>query len=225
MLRTLPTVAFALGLPSLAWAGEVYRWVDAAGVVHFSDTKTDPAQEPYQEKAERTRPYHAPRADEDDGFGGESPHTLIIASAPVPPPPALDAIAPTAFDELLRGAAEHYHLPFGFLRAVAKVESNFNPRAVSSAKAKGLMQLIDATASDLRVKNPFDPRQNVYAAARYLRILANQFDGDLALTAAAYNAGPERVTKAGGVPPIPETTDYVRRVLSLYRQYERSKAE
>jgi soluble lytic murein transglycosylase-like protein len=85
-----------------------------------------------------------------------------------------------------------------------------------------LMQLIDGTAAQMNVADPFDPRQNIFGGARYLRILANEFGGNMALTAAAYNAGPERVKRIGRVPEIRETQRYVRRVLQMYRHYKRS---
>ncbi|MBI4820592.1 MAG: lytic transglycosylase domain-containing protein [Deltaproteobacteria bacterium] len=125
------------------------------------------------------------------------------------------------YDEILRDAAAEYDLPFAYLKAIAKVESNFKPDAVSRAQAKGIMQLIDSTAALVKLEDPFDPRASIYAGARYLRILANRFDNDLALTAAAYNAGPERVKRAKGIPPIRETQRYVERVLSAYQSFSR----
>ena len=84
------------------------------------------------------------------------------------------------------------------------------------------MQLIDSTAAQMRVDDPFDPKQSIFGGARYLRILANQFDGNMALTAAAYNAGPRRVQRLGRIPNIRETQRYVRRVLQMYRHYRRN---
>jgi soluble lytic murein transglycosylase-like protein len=81
------------------------------------------------------------------------------------------------------------------------------------------MQLIPSTARAMQVRDPFDPRDNVYGGTRYLRVLANQFNGNVRLTVAAYNAGPEAVKKAAGVPPFKETQKYVPRVLRLYRHY------
>ena len=104
-----------------------------------------------------------------------------------------------------------------------KVESNFNPRALSPKAAKGLMQLIDATAADMNVTDPYDPRQCVFGGARYLRVLANMFDGNMALVAAAYNAGPHRVNPTKSIPNIRETQQYVRRVLTMYRHYRRTE--
>jgi soluble lytic murein transglycosylase-like protein len=121
----------------------------------------------------------------------------------------------------IRAAAEKYKLPEALLYAVMAVESNFDPRAVSEKGAMGLMQLMPGTARDMYVDNAWAPEQNIEGGARYLRVLANQFEGDLVKTVAAYNAGPEAVRRAGGaVPNIPETQEYVRRVVALYQSYK-----
>ena len=126
------------------------------------------------------------------------------------------------YDSIIIEAAKYYTLPSSLVKAVIATESSFNPNALSPAKAMGLMQLIEGTASDMSVRNPWDPRDNIYGGTRYLRILANQFDGDLRKTLAAYNAGPTAVKRAGGVPPYKETKHYVKRVLHLYHYYQRS---
>ena len=105
------------------------------------------------------------------------------------------------------------------MKAVVAVESSFEPGAVSPRGAQGLMQLIPPTAAEMFVQDPFDARDNVYGGARYLRILANRFAGDLRRTIAAYNAGPINVEKAKDVPPIDETRLYVQRVLAVYKHY------
>ncbi len=123
------------------------------------------------------------------------------------------------YDHFIREAARIYQLPAPFIRAVMKVESNFNPEVVSRAGAIGLMQLMPRTAANMGVRDPFDPRQNILGGARYLRILANLFGGDLVLTVAAYNAGEGAVQRYEGIPPYSETRRYVRRVLSHYYRY------
>ena len=103
------------------------------------------------------------------------------------------------------------------MRAVVKVESNFNPNAVSRKGAMGLMQLMPSTARQLKVQNPFDPEQNVDAGVRQLKHLLESYGGDVKLTLAAYNAGSAAVARSAGVPHYAETQNYVRRITSLYR--------
>jgi soluble lytic murein transglycosylase-like protein len=123
------------------------------------------------------------------------------------------------YNGLIDEAAQLYELPESFIRAVMRVESDFNPMVVSRAGAMGLMQLMPMTARSMGVSDPFDVRQNILGGARYLRILANRFKGDLVLTVAAYNAGEGAVEKYAGIPPYKETQRYVRRVLKHYYAY------
>jgi soluble lytic murein transglycosylase-like protein len=119
----------------------------------------------------------------------------------------------------LAEAALLFSLPLAYLRAVAEVESKFDPRALSVDGAMGVMQLMPFTARKMGVVDPFDARQNILGGARFLRILANQWRGDIERTTASYNAGAGAVLKYGGVPPYRETRRYVARVLRLYRSY------
>ena len=121
-------------------------------------------------------------------------------------------------------AALYYQLPPELIWAVIKVESNFDPRALSPANAHGLMQLIPSTAERMMVQDIYDPRQNIFGGTRYLRVLANLFNGDLQLTVAAYNAGENAVIRHGGIPPYAETQRYVVKVLEYYRQYREQEA-
>lgn len=142
------------------------------------------------------------------------------------PVTALESSVPNQrFDGYIRDAARLYQIPEELVRAVIMVESGFSPRAVSPANAKGLMQLIPATAQRMQVEDVFDPRQNIYGGVRYLRILANLFNGDLALTIAAYNAGEGAVLRYGGIPPYRETEDYVTRVIGLFRKYRAERQQ
>jgi soluble lytic murein transglycosylase-like protein len=182
-----------------------------------------------------------------DRRGYEHLVKVNAADAP-PPPPAPAAVAPDVAPPLLAGArasasastpdaapqddaafpfeplvteaAAFYSLPVALIRAVMLVESGGRVHAVSSSGALGLMQIMPATAVDLEVTDPFDPRQNVFGGARLLRILVNAFDGDLGLALAAYHAGAGRVRRSGGIPEIPETRRYIARVVTLFHQLQ-----
>ena len=104
-----------------------------------------------------------------------------------------------------------------------KVESDFDPRATSSVGAQGLMQLMPETAARMQVRDAYDARENIFGGTRYLRILANMFNGDLDLTIAGYNAGEGAVAKHGGIPPFPETQDYVVRVRTYYAAFRSTR--
>jgi soluble lytic murein transglycosylase-like protein len=119
-------------------------------------------------------------------------------------------------DEAITMAAARHNVDPNLVRAVVKVESNFNSNAVSRKGAMGLMQLMPATARSLNVQNPFDPEQNVDAGVRHLKQLLENYGGDVNLTLAAYNAGSGAVARSAGVPHYAETQNYVRRITNLY---------
>ena len=121
-------------------------------------------------------------------------------------------------------AALVYNIPVELVRSVIAVESAGDTSAVSRRGAKGLMQLMPGTAGEMYVEDPVDPAQNILGGTRYLRQLANQFGGDMLLTLAAYNAGPEAVLRYGGIPPFAETRQYVRKVMAHYRELKREAA-
>jgi soluble lytic murein transglycosylase-like protein len=120
-------------------------------------------------------------------------------------------------DSLIRKAAGRHQVDPDLIHAIVRVESGYDSQAVSSKGAMGLMQLIPATATRFGVENPFDPRQNIEGGTSYLKYLLGLFDGNLALSLAAYNAGENSVLREGGIPPFPETQDYVRKVQSFYQ--------
>ncbi|HEU4383862.1 MAG TPA: lytic transglycosylase domain-containing protein [Anaeromyxobacteraceae bacterium] len=192
-------LAGALLVPAAAMGGAVYSYVDPDGVVHFTNAPSD-------------RRYR------------KVTRTSDVAGVYRPPPkPSSGAAASKGqigYDPHIKTAAEKYKIPVELLRAVMAVESNYNERAISEKGAVGLMQLMPRTAQDMYVGDIWDPAQNIDGGARYLRFLANQYEGDVVKTLAAYNAGPDAVKRAGGaVPNIPETQEYVRRVLALYQDY------
>jgi len=177
---------------------DIYKTVDENGVISFTNRPT-------------------------------AAHSKLVARDPKP---ASQIVMPrdrspgryTRYDVHIRQAAILYQIPEALIRAVIKVESDFDPGAVSPKDARGLMQMVPATAERMMVTDVFDPRQNIFGGTRYLRVLANLFNGDLELTVAAYNAGEAAVMRYGGIPPYPETQDYVARVVAYYRQYRAAYA-
>lgn len=124
------------------------------------------------------------------------------------------------FSEIIDHYSSKYGVEPSLVKAVIKAESNFNPEAVSSAGAKGLMQLMDGTARSLGVNDSFDPAQNIGGGVKYLRDMMNRFKS-VPLALAAYNAGPGAVEKYGGIPPYAETQEYVKRVGEYQSLFER----
>src|SRR6516225_10083187 len=118
---------------------------------------------------------------------------------------------------LIRKAAERHQVDADLIHAIVHVESGYDSRAISPKGALGLMQLVPATARRFGVEDPFDPSQNIEGGTSYLKYLLGLFNGNLALSLAAYNAGENSVLREGGVPPFPETQEYVRRVRSIYQ--------
>jgi len=114
---------------------------------------------------------------------------------------------------------KRYNIDPNLIKAIIRAESGFDRYAVSKKGAQGLMQLMPATAKEMRVSDPFSPEQNIAGGVRYLRKMLKMFNGDLVLSLAAYNAGPGQVKRAGGVPRITETRQYIKRVLSYYERY------
>lgn len=123
------------------------------------------------------------------------------------------------YEVIINRASEIFGIESSLIKAVIKAESDFNSAAVSKKGAKGLMQLMPLTADALEVKDPFEPDKNIFGGTRYLKQLLQRFDNDKMLALAAYNAGPETVLLHKGVPPYPETRNFVQRVLSYYRSF------
>jgi soluble lytic murein transglycosylase len=124
------------------------------------------------------------------------------------------------YDHLISDASRRYGVSVPLLKAIVKAESDFNPRAVSKKGAKGLMQIMPENFELLDIKDPFDPKQNIMGGTRYFKQLYERFNGKLALSLAAYNAGPTVVDQYQGIPPYQETEQYIERVLKYYRNFK-----
>ena len=126
----------------------------------------------------------------------------------------------SGYDDLIVRTSEKYRVDSALVKAIIKAESNFNHRAVSPVGARGLMQLMPATATTLQVQDSFHPENNIDGGVRYLRYLMNLFNGNLPLVLAAYNSGENTVIRyKNRIPPYQETQSYVRRVLDYHRKY------
>jgi soluble lytic murein transglycosylase-like protein len=176
-------------MPPFSAQGDIYKFVDKNGTIHFTNLPTNPQVNyvlVYREK-----------------------RVLFNIKA--------NDVA--KYDQLITRTAEKYNVDPALVKAVIKTESNFNHRAVSPKGAQGLMQLMPSTAYALQVPDSFHPENNVEGGVKYLRYLMELFRNDVSLALAAYNAGENAVTKHRGIPPYRETQNYVQRVLSHYRQY------
>ncbi|MBL1212555.1 MAG: transglycosylase SLT domain-containing protein [Ignavibacteriae bacterium] len=120
------------------------------------------------------------------------------------------------YESIINEASKKFNVDKNLIKSVIFTESAANVKAKSSANAKGLMQLMDSTAMDMGVKNVWDPKENIYGGTKYLGKMLRQYNGDVKLSLAAYNAGPGNVKKYNGVPPFKETENYITRVLSYY---------
>jgi Transglycosylase SLT domain/Domain of unknown function (DUF4124) len=179
------------GLATTAGAGAMYRFEDDQGVVHYTNVPGDPR-------------YSYVRKDPDP------------AGKPAAEPGVGRSQGLRAYAHLIRASAERYGVETRLVEAIVQAESAGNPTAVSPKGARGLMQLMPERAALLGVRDSFDPQQNVDGGVRHMRDLLQSFGGDVTLALAAYNAGEGAVRSYGGIPPFPETREYVRRVRALY---------
>jgi soluble lytic murein transglycosylase-like protein len=195
------TLVFALFVCSLARPNpaqsDIYRYVDEDDIVHFTDAPTDKRFKVFMRDLKKDK---------------ELRTKLKYASS----------VNPAEFEQLIKTCSEKYGVNPSLVKAVIHAESGYNPNAVSSKGASGLMQLMPSTAKSLKVADRFNPKDNVEGGVKYLRFLLDTFRGDVTLAVAAYNAGLNKVAKYGGVPPYNETRTYVNRVLSYMKSYQES---
>jgi soluble lytic murein transglycosylase-like protein len=190
--RRTAAALLALGLLAAATPARatLYTFVDENGVTHYTNVPSDPRFRQVPGSA-------APPAGR-SGSGG---------------------VAAEKYEAEIARCADDHGVDSALVKAVIKAESNYDNRAISRAGAQGLMQLMPATSRLRNVENPFNPVQNIDGGVRHLKYLLRTFDGDTKLALAAYNAGENAVRKYNGVPPFPETKNYVSTVLSHYGRY------
>ena len=172
---------------------QVYKWVDEKGDLHFTDAPSD------------TR-FHTDAGSVPRNLGKVTP-----AGKSVP------TISDSSIESLIQKISSQHGLDPELVRAVIRVESNYDPRAVSQRGAQGLMQLMPGTVNRFRVPDPFNAEQNIRGGTQYLKYLLERFRGDLKLALAAYNAGENNVDRHGGVPPFRETTSYLEKIFRIYQ--------
>jgi soluble lytic murein transglycosylase-like protein len=189
-------VAIVAALWAVPARSDIYMYKDTRGVLHFSNAPSEPQ---YQ--------YYLPD----------------ITSWKTPRTGAIDGARRRAYDHIIQDAARRHRVDTALVKAVIRAESDFVPRAVSPAGALGLMQLMPATARLRNVWRVFEPRENVEGGVSHLRYLLDRYGGNVRLALAAYNAGEKAVDAHGGVPPFPETWEYLARVLRFRDQYLREQ--
>lgn len=230
MFKRVPIVFIGslclLSQPSLA--EDIQRIVHADGRVEFTNVGSD-ARTPRLDTRRPTIIYKS-LSEEGDGvvFSDQKPahaHFEIIRydCFACDPGSTVDwhtvALNTEAYAEIVASTAQRYQIDPALVRAVIHAESAFNASALSSKGAQGLMQLMPGTAKELGVENAFDVRQNIEGGVRYLAQMLRQFNGDIRLATAAYNAGPNAVRRFNGIPPYAETEVYVERVAILHQRY------
>ena len=171
---------------------DIYVYADNQGVLHFTNVPTSSKSSNYK---------------------------VYIKETPNRP---LESNITDLYDHVISEASHTHGVSFSLLKALIKTESDFNPRAVSSAGARGLMQLMPENIKTLKIKNPFDPRENIMGGTQYLKQLIDRFNGKLPLALAAYNAGPGVVEKYQRVPPFKETENFVKQVMKYYSFFNKS---
>jgi soluble lytic murein transglycosylase-like protein len=192
-------VIFILSLASVC-LGDIYKYVDPEGVIHLTNVPTE-HDVPYVLVMKEKRVL-IPTKEEISGNNHLTKEEL------------------SAYDDLIVKTSDKYRIDAALVKAIIKAESNFNHRAVSPVGARGLMQLMPATAASLQVGDSFHPEKNIEGGVRYLRYLMNLFNGNLPLVLAAYNSGENTVLRyKNRIPPYQETQTYVRRVLGYFSRY------
>ncbi|MFP5213772.1 MAG: lytic transglycosylase domain-containing protein [Acidobacteriota bacterium] len=199
-----------LALSAQLSMAEIFKYVDKDGVIHYTNVPVHPDAQSVVLPPPRyvTVQRGQPLAQQQQRFAPAATYlsTCIPANQP-------------AYDAYIALIAQQHGVDQNLIKAVIRAESAFNAMACSPKGAKGLMQLMPGTSSDLGVVDPYDPVQNIDGGVRYLKYLLNRFNNNWELALAAYNAGPEAVNRHGGIPPYEETKTYIERVRTYYGRY------
>ncbi len=205
----LPALLAALGVLSVRVSpssADIYLYRDTKGGLHFSNAPTDASYQYYMPASWKVPSWRWSTAFGDRGRSGR-----------------IDGARRTAYDELIQEIAGRHQVDTALVKAVIRTESDFAPHAVSPKGARGMMQLMPGTARMHGVWRVFDARDNIDGGVRHLRYLLERYSGNLRLALAAYNAGEGAVDRHRGVPPYPETIDYVSRVIAFRDSYLRQQ--
>jgi hypothetical protein len=204
------TLAALLFSPLHQAVANIYQYVDDAGVIHFSNVDVGTGKKYRKVKTEPNSTRFARAESRQAPAQSEQTQT---SSAAIPAP---EGVSRSAYSDIITTACNRHGVDPALVHAIVKVESGFNPYALSRKGAMGLMQLMPQTAVDMNVTNIFNPHENIDGGVKYLRYLIDRYEGNLSLALAAYNSGETAVKKWGTIPPFPETQNYVQRVLGLY---------
>ena len=193
---------FGLLLSTIPLSAGIYRYEDENGVIHFTNCPRESKFKLYIRESK-------------EDVGGEETRTASIRTVSY----GRDS---NHFDPLIDECSRKYAVDSALIKAMIRVESGFDPFAISKKGARGLMQLMPETAKRLNVSNIFNPRENIDGGVRYFKYLLSLFNDDVRLSLAAYNAGENLVLQTGSIPPYRETMDYVFKVLNFYQSYQPS---
>jgi hypothetical protein len=197
------TLLFSLCRPRAGMA-DIYQYTDKDGVVHFTNVGAVNGKKSKRVKA-----------------AVPAEHQMATLPRSTSPSRALASSKyPSTYVDIINTACGRHGIDPALVHAIVKVESDFNPYALSQKGAMGLMQLMPQTAVVMNVGNSFNPNENIDGGVKYLRYLIDRYEGNLPLALAAYNSGETAVKKWGAIPPFPETQNYVQRIMKIYNGNE-----
>jgi hypothetical protein len=202
-IRTFLTCAAMLvALPYHSAHADIYQYTDENGVVHFTNVSVA--------KGKKYR--RVPESGTTNSHARPAPRPVASHAGSA----VTSTNVPSAYLDSINTACDRHGVDPALVHAIMKVESDFNPYALSRKGAMGLMQLMPQTAVDMNVRNSFNPEENIYGGVKYLKYLLDRYEGNVSLALAAYNSGETAVKRWGTIPPFPETQNYVQKIMKLY---------